>query len=136
MSSFKEILLWVWQVLQNILGLILLLFYKHEKLYLSINGRRFYSTQEMPSGISLGNYIILGKMDSGIDMKHEYGHSIQSRYLGPLYLLIIGLPSACGNLWDRWFHKKWYWEDREKWYYNLPWEKWADKLGGVKRDWD
>lgn len=26
-------------------------------------------------------------------LKHEYGHSIQSKILGPLYLIVIGLPS-------------------------------------------
>jgi hypothetical protein len=26
-------------------------------------------------------------------VRHEYGHSIQSMVLGPLYLLMIGIPS-------------------------------------------
>ena len=134
MFSFKEILFWIWQLPQNLLGLIILLFYKHEELYLSVNGRHFYSTSEMPSGISLGNYIILDSKDTDVDMKHEYGHTIQSRHWGPLYLFVIGLPSACGNLWDKWFHKKWKYSDKCRWYYNLPWEKGADKNGGVDRE--
>lgn len=27
-------------------------------------------------------------------MEHEYGHTIQSLILGPLYLIIIGIPST------------------------------------------
>jgi hypothetical protein len=70
-------------------------------------------------GISLGKYIILSHDD--IDsIKHEYGHSVQSRYLGWLYLLVIGLPSL---LWAM-FYKG---DD----YYKFYTEKNADKLGGV-----
>lgn len=132
----KEFLLYLWQLPQNILGLILLLWYKHEKVYHRLNGRTFYFTTEMPSGISIGNYIIMNREDKEDGMKHEYGHSIQSRMLGPLYLLIIGLPSLCGNIYDALFHTSfngWTYEMSYKWYYNQPWEAWADKLGRVTR---
>ena len=66
-------------------------------------------------------------------MKHEYGHTIQSRILGPFYLIIIGLPSLIGNIYDQIAHKNWSLKDSCIWYYNQPWEKWADKLGGVDR---
>ena len=133
MSSFKEILLWIWQFPQNLLGLVLLLFYKHEKEYHRLNGRTFYFTTEMPSGISLGNYIIMNRDDREDGMRHEYGHSIDSRRFGPLYLLVIGLPSLLGNIYDRIFHRKWKYSDSCEWYYNQPWEKSADKNGGVDR---
>ena len=133
MSSFKEILLWIWQLPQNLLGLILLLFYKHEKEYHRLNGRTFYYTTEMSSGISLGNYIIMNRDDREDGMRHEYGHSIDSRRYGPIYLLVIGLPSLLGNIYDRIFHRKWKYSDSCEWYYNQPWEKSADKNGGVDR---
>ena len=129
----KEVLLYIWQLPQNLVGLVLLLWYKNEKIYHRLNGRTFYYTQEMPSGISLGNYIIMNWADEEDGMKHEYGHSIQSRYLGPLFLLVIGLPSLIGNIYDRVAHKDWPYIESYKWYYNQPWEKWADKLGNVKR---
>ena len=129
----KEVLLYVWQLPQNLLGLLLLLFYKREKVYHKLNGRTFYYTDEMPSGISLGNYIIMNREDKEDGMRHEYGHSIQSMYLGWLYLLVIGIPSLCGNLWDRLFHKKWKYSKAMLWYYSQPWEKWADKLGKEDR---
>lgn len=40
-------------------------------------------------------------MENGYSQKllaHEYGHTIQSLLLGPLYLLVIGIPSVI------WFH--------------------------------
>lgn len=133
MSSFKETLLWIWQLPQNLAGLFMLLWYKHEKVYHRLNGRTFYYTTEMPSGISLGNYIIMNREDKEDGMRHEYGHSIDSRRWGWLYLLIIGLPSLLGNIYDRIFHKKWKYSDSCEWYYNQPWEKSADKNGGVDR---
>ncbi len=51
--------------------------------------------KKFSGGISLGRFIILNEKYSGneLSIKHEYGHSIQSLYLGWFYLIIIGLPS-------------------------------------------
>ena len=57
---------------------------------------------------------------------HEYGHSIQSLFIGPMYLLAVGLPSI---LWNQLpvFHRK---REREKIsYYDVYPEKQANKLG-------
>jgi hypothetical protein len=95
-----------------------------------------YSSKQ-PAGVSLGRYNFLDLdfflTNEGRSRLHEYGHSRQSRMLGPLYLIIIGLPSLLGNIWDRLFHQGWESDERERWYFSLPWEKWADKLGGVSR---
>ena len=107
MKNIKEILFYIWQLPQNLVGLFLLLVYQKEKVYHRLNGRTFYFTKEMPSGISLGNYIIMNREDKEDGMRHEYGHTIDSRKWGPLYLLVIGLPSILGNIYDRIFHKKW-----------------------------
>lgn len=87
------------------------------------------------SGISLGNRIII---DSDLRLsentvRHEYGHQRQSLYLGWLYLIIIGIPSVCGNIINRTLHKKWSAKKRVRWYYSQPWEKWADSLGEVSK---
>jgi hypothetical protein len=46
--------------------------------------------------VSLGQYIFIfsdyGKDEMRI-IKHEYGHTRQSHILGPLYLLVVGVPS-------------------------------------------
>lgn len=133
MKTLKEILLYIWQFPQNLVALVLLLVYQREKVYHKLNGRTFYFTTEMPSGISLGNYIIMNRQDKEDGMRHEYGHSIDSRRWGPLYLIVIGLPSLLGNIYDRIFHKNWKYSDSCEWYYNQPWEKSADKNGKVDR---
>mgnify|MGYP006908875692 CR=1 FL=1 len=139
MKYIKFVLLAIWQLPQNILGALLLLFYylfkNKPKYYLTLGDVFYFYTLNMPSGISLGNIVIMNYPLNrrANDTKHEFGHSIQSKILGFLYLIIIGVFSLAGNVWDRLFHKKWDNKKRTQWYYNLPWEKWADKLGGVKR---
>jgi len=73
-------------------------------------------------------------MDDEETIKHEYGHQLQSYILGPLYLLVIGLPSG---LWC-WFIQDLVNKNRKKkgkptlsyyWFYT---ESWANKLGGVE----
>ena len=57
-------------------------------------------------------------------LSHEYGHTIQSYILGPLYLLVIGLPSI---LWCGWISN---WKcNQDKSYYWFYSEKWATYLG-------
>ena len=53
--------------------------------------------------------------------------------LGPLYLIVIGLPSITGNIINRitrMYFRKYY---DPNFYYKQPWEAWADRLGGVDR---
>ena len=132
----KKVLLWLWQLPQNILGLLVILFTnakyndisydKLENFWWAKRGKRF--------GVSLGEYIIFGPGPVSHDsLKHEQGHRKQSRMLGPLYLLLIGLPSFTGNIYDRIAHRNWSYLARVAWYYKQPWEAWADKLGGVVR---
>lgn len=57
-------------------------------------------------------------------VKHEYGHILQLKLLGPLkYWRFIAFPSMRG------YHKHIPYSD----YYNQPWERGADYLGGVER---
>ena len=64
---------------------------------------------------------------SEIDLRHEYGHSIQERFLGPLYLFTVAVPSVL-----------YYWHDVKNNgstvdYYSMPWERTADWFGGLNR---
>ena len=129
----KNVLLWIWQLPQNLFGLTVLLFNKivHGCVKSqSIDGIDYYCVKHVNDcGISLGNYILLDS-DRSITEKaihHEYGHQKQSLKYGWLYLFIIGLPSAIGNIYSRLTHKD------SKWYYSQWWERTADKLGGVIR---
>jgi hypothetical protein len=130
----KRFLLYIWQLPQHLLALILIKIWKpfDQEVYQHCN---VFWIKKKGIGVSLGNYIFLDKNYSKATIKHEYGHSIQSRYFGWLYLITVGIPSAVfNNLWDRLFHKNWSSNDRLKWYYNRYPEKWADKLGGVIRN--
>ena len=122
-----KLIKWFWQLPQNIIGLIATLIFRG--IY-SKTDKVYYTLSNI--GVSLGSYIIVNEYCSLNTIKHEKGHQKQSLILGPLYLIIIGLPSACGNIIDRVFHKKWSIHARLNWYYSLPWEAWADNLGGVK----
>lgn len=138
----KSVLLYLWQLPQNIVGFIISRFGK--KMRLQVYGDEwltfYYARHFCRSAVSLGNYIItdvcyLGKRKSIMyrTLKHEHGHQVQSKYLGPLYLIVVGIPSLCGNIIDMVFHKKWTSEKRRKWYYSRFPENWADRLGEVKR---
>ncbi len=118
----KKLLLYLWSLPQNLLGLLLRQIYKgNDSQYEDAIVRR---SVKMQGGISLGKYIIINQWSGKKTVQHEYGHCIQSKYLGWLYLVMIGLQSIlhaalckCKN------HN----------YYDMWFEKWADKLGGVKR---
>ena len=78
--------------------------------------------------VSLGMYFTFPGELNLHTAEHEYGHSIQSAILGPLYLLVIGIPSL---MWAA-FGKRY----RTKYgvsYYAFYTERWADKLGKVDR---
>lgn len=85
-----------------------------------------------PGGISLGTYIIISEQSyrdkRARTKKHEYGHSRQSLYLGPLYLIVVGLPSI---LWAGFVYNL---VRKSVSYYAVYPENWADKLGEVNRN--
>lgn len=126
MNSIKNILLYIWQLPQHIVGLLILLFIKGEAKH-KFNGITYYFYDPFPGGISLGNYMILGSQFSQT-IKHEYGHTLQSRMLGPLYLFVIGIPSI---IWAGLYGSVI--KETHNGYYKFYTEKWADKLGKVTR---
>jgi len=87
------------------------------------------------SGYGGGEHIVLYEWRAE-EIPHEGGHCLQSRMLGWLYLPVAGIASGLNNLKSR---KEPYRsmgrKEREAWYYGLYPEKWADELGGIKRDW-
>ena len=87
------------------------------------NGIPYYYKKSFGGGISLGDYIIVCSHNAKM-VKHEYGHCLQSRRLGWLYLIVIGLPSILHAGLCR---------CRRHSYYDFFTERWADKLGGVER---
>ena len=122
----KKALRFIHELPQSLLGLLLRQIYKgNDTKYEDVVLRR---SLKMQGGISLGRYIIVSQFASKETVKHEYGHCLQSRRLGWLYLLVIGLPSIVwagmyGTVVKR----------TRNGYYRCYTERWADRLGGVKR---
>lgn len=126
---------WTYELPQTLLGYILTKIYS--KKLNSIGeyaSARVYAYEDFPGGISLGRYILVQDVSwwpeyQDTMIKHEFGHCIQSKYLGWLYLPIIGICSGLHRLTYKWRMKQgWI-----KSYYDYWTEKSADKLGGVKR---
>lgn len=139
-KAMKEWFLAIWTLPQTVLGLIVQLVTKAKpcKKWIDGVGYDFYIATRFNrywSGVSLGDFIIFADETcvGNNSIKHEYGHCIQSNYFGWFYLLIVGIPSVIGNLWDRVAHKDWTYTLRERWYYSRFPENMADKLGGVDR---
>jgi len=106
------------------------------KIYTRMYERPFYKycdayVTHVPGrwgGISLSRYIFADDHYYKSDLiKHEYGHTIQSKKLLLFYLPIIGLPSL---IWNKCF--KQYRLKKQKSYYSFYTESWANKLGGYR----
>lgn len=125
-------LLKVWECPQHLLGLAVK-YFTQATPYASYEDAEVY-TWKLHGGLSLGKYIFIPfapdtPMIYGVEqyIRHEYGHSIQSKILGWFYLLIIGAPSL---IWNACFKE--YRERTGTSYYSFYTEKWADILGGVE----
>lgn len=120
-----SVLMYIWQLPQHLLGLLLLLTFKGQRE--SYKGVTYYYCKRLKGGISLGKYILLGNHREK-DIFHEYGHCKQSLRLGWLYLLVIGVPSL---VWATIYGRAT--RQTLNGYYKFYTERWADKLGGVER---
>ncbi len=129
-------LLILWELPQLVLGLFFLLFIsfkKGKKKRLRYKDVDIYFVEDFPGGISLSGIIILNKIEAFLldsdsiksrrSLIHEYGHSIQSVWLGWLYLPLVGLPSLIRSI--LWTNSK---RDSRFYYKRFP-EHWADALG-------
>lgn len=113
LKGIANTLLWVWQAPQNTIGAVYYNWFGGDRVYCKDFIRAKIVKKHMGS-ITLGNYIILQKQ---AHLQHELGHTIQSKLFGPLYLLIVGLPSIISAGVKPIDHKN-------TWY-----EKWATSLG-------
>lgn len=138
LNILKKVAKYIWQLPQNLLGLILIAFYKPEYKHIMNNGNVICFATRMRGGISLGKYSIVNTYHYRKDIneslkidtvRHEaIGHYKQSLMFGWLYLPIIGLSSfAWCSIYGRlvpYTHNG---------YYVFWTEAWADKLADVKR---
>ncbi len=117
--------LFFWELPQLIAGYIFyLLLQKKTIRKIDYKGVHIFMLNGFKGAISLSWFIFVSSlMYDGKIIAHEYGHSLQSLYLGWLYLPLVGLPSMVRSIiWNK------YGLDRERYFNAFP-EKWADKLG-------
>ncbi len=138
--KLKNFIIATWELPQNILGAIVKKVCKAKPIT-TYKDATVYSWNNF-GGMSLGKYIFVpftaelltpggffvNEKYADQLIKHEYGHTKQSKLLGWLYLLVIGLPSL---IWANCFVG--YRERTGKRYYSFYTEKWADKLAGIER---
>ena len=117
----KTFILVLWQLPQHILAVILLLVYRPKRENATGILPAYWHSRQFPGGISLGFVSIVRTGSPGWLIKHEaIGHAKQSKRWGPLYLLVVGLPSIL----TAWLGIRW----------PRGWpEDQADRLGGVER---
>jgi hypothetical protein len=134
-------LLWLllWEQPQTALGAVLLFLQWACRLVDRVergDGRVIIATRG--GGVSLGVFVFYNGRESrwfyprSGTREHEYGHTFQSRWLGPLYLPVVGVPSFLRGLYAIAYReisgKRW------RGYFDGWPEKQADRLGGVDRD--
>ena len=126
------ILRFIWELPQNILGLFVRLWVRKKVLKTEyIHSRWFFNTPAF--GVSLGSFVFYSDAENPFvkinpdNKKHEFGHTIQSMIFGPLYILVIGLPSISRVLYSLLYYRK----HKRIWthYYDGYPENWADRLG-------
>lgn len=120
---------WTWGIIQNVIGLFLYL--------VNSRGRRFRYNNAVATvwrskrgSLGMGMFVFISESEQGdrfeFTLRHEYGHTLQSIILGPLFLPVIGLPSL---LWAGLPVFRRYRERRGVSYYSFYPECWANFLG-------
>ncbi len=126
----KPILYCIWQCTwglpQTLLGAVIFLLHLRRRHYM-YHGAVVTEWSHHYSA-SIGLFVFIGERDAACRplLVHEYGHTLQSLLLGPLYLLLISLPSLV------WLRLPCFRKMRQKKhlsYYAFYTEVWANKWG-------
>ncbi len=128
-----------WGIIQTVVGGAVFLLYRKEK-HFSYHGS-IVTVWNNTSSVSLGMFVFItgkpyfaDKLSSQYSkmecsrrlLVHEYGHTIQSLILGPLYLILMGIPSSlwaglpCANKMRK---------EKGVSYFSFFTESWANTLG-------
>lgn len=131
--ALYTLLQWTWGLLQNAAALALFL----ALLIVRPGAKRFYfhgaavTCWKAGYSLGLGMFIFMSEAEllrpiGSSVLVHEYGHTLQSVILGPLFLLVVGLPSL---IWatSRRLNERRRREHRS--YYSLFCEAGANRLG-------
>jgi hypothetical protein len=134
----RRVALLVWELPQNVLGVANLARLAARRRVERVGLERervMIEIREGAAAVSLGAFVFFSKHDNPFvpvgpeNRDHEYGHSIQSRLLGPLYLPLVGVPSSARAVYAV-VHRSVTGRRWSRYYDGYP-ESWADRLGGV-----
>ena len=126
LQYFMNVTKILWTLPQNIIGFIGYMIFRKGYKY-KYNDAFIIEVPNKYGSVSLGNFIFVSNATDEETIKHEYGHTLQSKKLGWLYLFIIGMPSI---IWASCFEG--YRKKHNISYYAFYTERWANKLGGVQ----
>ncbi len=115
---------WTWGFPQSLVGLIVYLLNRN-KPHETYRGC-IVTHWDNRGSLGVGMFLFLGKNADRQTLVHEYGHSIQSVILGPLFLPIMGIPSIlwCNLPWCRKMRR-----EKGLSYYGFYPESTANRLG-------
>ena len=124
---------YIQQFIQNTLGIIYKGYLKDNiitRVDYSATDYECYLTRS-GGGITLGRYIFVNQYFKDLSnvILHERGHVKQSRILGPLYIIIIGIPSISWAGLRRLIPAL----QKMNYYWFYP-ENWANKLMGLNKE--
>ncbi len=128
-----------WGILQTALGFIVFLLHINDE-HFSFNGA-VVTRWKSKSSVSLGMFLFVTdepyfyeklkdeytkeELSSRL-LVHEYGHTIQSLILGPLYLIVMGIPSTLWGFLPSCNKKR---SQQKVSYFSFFTESWANLLG-------
>lgn len=127
MNYIRNLILFIWQLPQHLLAILYIGYLVMICKDLGVDSRYKQAIVipcVMRGAVTLGCYVFVGlNSEYRKTVKHELGHTIQSKILGPLYLIVIGIPSItyCGL-------RRIFPSLRKKNYYDFYTEKWANNL--------
>ncbi len=130
---------WTWGILQNLLGGFIFLLNCNNKHYWYHGA--LVTVWKAKSSVSIGMFVFITdepyfyeKLKDSHTVQdlserllvHEYGHTIQSLILGPLYLILMGIPSTLWGFLPSCNRKR---KEQQISYFSFFTEKWANYLG-------
>ena len=123
------LLQFTWGILQNLAGLVMFLACK----MLGCKSKKYKNAvvtkwNNKYGSVSLGMFLFVTDDEDETLVAHEYGHSLQSLFLGPLFFFVIGIPSICWAAFGDNYRKK-----NNKTYYEFYTEKFANELVGLDK---
>jgi hypothetical protein len=120
---FMRIILTIWQLPQEIIGALWCLLFTNHHAILRQNGAMFFASPKVKGAFTMGSFVFLSPkyITNEPTYDHEFGHVLQSRAWGWLWLLVFAIPSGLHCL----FHNRGS-------YYHFYTERDANRRGGVR----